>query len=69
MKTPTPKSILQHPKPPKEKKEENEVIARARIDPEDIVIIRTTYPMVVLRVEIKLKCRSINKPPSEDRSK
>ena len=31
------------------KAEEIEVIARARIEPEDVVLIRTTGPMLVLR--------------------
>ena len=49
MTTPTPKPVLKQPKFPKEKKSEKiEVITRASIDPEDVVVVRTTDPMVVV---------------------
>ena len=50
MTTPTPKPVLKQPKFPKKKKSEKiEVITRASIDPEYVVILRTTYPIVVLQ--------------------
>ena len=49
IKTPTPKTVLQQPKLPKEKVEEIEVIARASTYTEDVVVITTTNLMVFLR--------------------
>ena len=49
MKTPESKPVLQQPKTPREKAEEIEVIARASIAPEDVVVIRTTNPIVFLQ--------------------
>ena len=43
-------ACLASPQTPKgEKLEEIEVIARASIDPEDVVVIKKNYPIVILR--------------------
>ena len=41
---------------PKEKEsEEIEVISRARIAPEDVLVISTTYPMVILQYKVNVR--------------